>query len=78
VHRPEHLNDDLARSRRLVLRELLARGRSTHADRAAMVFEGVTRVSWIQWFHSGNLATRDEERYKPDTVDVAAERLRES
>ena len=44
MHRPDHLSGALARSRRLVLPELLARARSARGERPAMVFAGETRT----------------------------------
>ena len=44
MHRADQVNGALARSRRLVLPELLARGRSGHPDRPAMEFGGVERT----------------------------------
>jgi fatty-acyl-CoA synthase len=44
VFRPEHVSGALERSRRLVLPQLLARGRSAHPDRPALVFAGGERT----------------------------------
>jgi acyl-CoA synthetase (AMP-forming)/AMP-acid ligase II len=44
VHGPDHLSGALARSRRLVLPELLARGGRAHPERPALVFGGAART----------------------------------
>jgi acyl-CoA synthetase (AMP-forming)/AMP-acid ligase II len=44
VHGPQHLSEALARSRRLVLPELLGRGARAHADRPALVYGGAART----------------------------------
>ena len=44
MHRSQHLSGPLARSRRLVLPELLARGGRAHPERPALVFAGAART----------------------------------
>lgn len=52
------MSGDLERSRRLVLPELLTRGRSAHPDRSALVFAGAARTHAELHDRAARLASR--------------------